>query len=163
MAVGMHIIQGMAQFALFVDDKSGTADRRYLFSVHFLFMQHTVLPAYPPLGIREQQYRQAVLVAKGRMADAIVAADADHPCFQPGKLVFQHGEFVRLDRAARRIVLGIKVQHNVLPVQQAGQSERMHVCIGQFKMRRLDSGLERYSLSWHDFLLCRHSIQFPAG
>lgn len=138
----MDTIEGMAQLALLVDDESGTLDGHLLVPIHFFLIQHAVFFAHARFSIGQQCYRQAMLVAEGCMANAIIPADADHNGVELGEMLFMVAELVRLHGASGRVILGIEIQHNIVFSQMVGKAEHLHVGIGQFELRCVHSSVQ---------------------
>lgn len=144
----MNTVKDMAQLSLLVDDESGTLYGKFLvpvpassrFGTAFLFVQDSILLANMTIRICQQLHGEAVFVAEGSMADAIIAADADHDGIMPSELFFVITEFVRLHRASGRTVFGIEVQHDIFAALRF-QAEHVHVCIGQLEVRCVCSNL----------------------
>ncbi len=109
--------------------------------IHFLLVHDAVFPAYPGIGIGQQQNREAVFVAKTRVTDAIVTTDSHDDGVLLRKRILKIGEFVRFHRAARRVVPRVEVQHDIVSALLSDQLEHLHVGIRQLEVRRLHSSL----------------------
>jgi 50S ribosomal protein L16 3-hydroxylase len=146
MAVCLHAIHDMAQFAMLVDHERGTFDRHLLLPVHFLLIHHAVAFADPRIGIGKQQYRQAVLVAERCMAQAVIAAYPDHDRVELAELILERAEFIGFKGASGGVVLGVEIQYDILPALHRGKVDCLHIAIRQLEVRRFHSGNKLYYL-----------------
>lgn len=96
--------------SLFVDDERGADDTHGNFSVQLLLLPDTVVLNRHKFRIGKQYERQVVLLGEFHMGFDTVFADADdcYVAFLEFVVVFREPD--GLSRAARRIVLRIKVQ-----------------------------------------------------
>ena len=96
--------------SLFVDDKRGTDDAHRHFSIELLLLPDAIVLNRLKLRIRKQYERQVVLLGEFHMGFDAVLADTDDRYVAFFEFVVVFREPNGLSRAARRIVLRIKVQ-----------------------------------------------------
>ena len=76
------------------------------------------------------------------MAQTIVAADADHDGVQLGEVIIEFAELIGFHSAARRIVLWVKIQHDIFLALKRGKRKSFHVGIRQLEVRRFHSNVK---------------------
>src|SRR5712691_7565102 len=133
---GIDAVEHVPHGALLVDDESGTRDAGFPGSVGFLLVHHAVFSAHLALGVREQPDRNAVLVPETGVTEAIVRTHPEHHAVVAGKLLFVVGEIGGLQRAVRRAVLGIEIEHDVFLAPELAEVHRFHVGVGKREKRR---------------------------
>src|ERR1700704_2307042 len=101
--------------AALVDDESRAhyAASRY-FAIHLLVLKHAVLLAHFAFDVRQQLHIEAVFVAESSMAHAIVHAHPQHYGVEIEKFILKIAEVDGFQRAPRRVILRIKIQHYVI-------------------------------------------------
>jgi hypothetical protein len=75
------------------------------------------------------------------MAQIVVARYAEHNGVMVGKVRFAIGKADGLDGAARRVVLRVEIEHDILLAPKAGKLDHFHACVGQFKNRSVSTNL----------------------
>ncbi len=123
MARGIHREIGLGQLAGGVDEEGialGHLD-------HHPVRQGTVAISHRTRGIRQQRKGQLVFLGEGLVRQAVIHAHAHHLRTQRRELRQIVAEGAGLAGAARRIVLGIEVQHHPLPAPVGELAHRAHL------------------------------------
>lgn len=137
-----YAVERMLHDPVSIDYEGGTQHAHSAHAVGFAKLPDTVLAADLAIGIGQQPHRQAMLVAKLGVRDAVVAADPEHRAVEPAEFGLEIAELGGFDNATRRVVLDIEVEHERLPAEQCAQLEHVHVRVGQRKIRCDLAGLD---------------------
>ncbi len=134
MALRNDAMKGVADHPLRVNDESGAVHAFALHAIHFAGNQDIVGLAGDAFLVGQEPHGDAVFVAEGAVADAIVAGDAEHHATEAGKALLQVAELDRFGGAAGRIIAHVKKQHEGLApvIRHLGDG---HVRIRQFEVR----------------------------
>src|SRR5688572_5576841 len=122
--------------AFLVDHERRSHEALAPHALMLLLLQHVVQPADLSLGIGEQHDRQAVLVAKRSVRQAIVARHAENDAVAAAELVVVVREIGCFERAARRAVARVEIEHDELLPAECRQFHRLHVGVVQRELRR---------------------------
>ena len=126
--------------SLFVDDERGADDAHGNFSVQLLLLPDAIVLNRLKLRIRKQYERQVVLLGEFHMGFDAVLADADDRYVAFFEFVVVFREPNGLSRAARRIVLRIKVQDDFASFE-IRQGDSLPVFVLQREIRRVFSNI----------------------
>lgn len=129
------IVVGVQQQAIAVDHKGGTVHRRAYHAVDGPILPHAVKPAYLAVRIRQQRYRDAVLITEIRMRQALVQTHASHRGAQPGKLALTFGKRNGLLLARGHRIARIEMQHHEFVPQHLAKIEHVHFRVWQAEHR----------------------------
>ena len=144
-AVGLHVVPGLLDAAVLVDQEGGADHPGRRLSVEQLLAVGAVSRRHLVAGICQQLELEPELAAKTTVALRIVRRDAhdvDPMTLEGGQLVV---ELARLLRAAWRVVLGIEVDDD-LAASIRGQVDLLAVLVGQHEGRGFVSGLQLHDL-----------------
>src|SRR5574340_73107 len=133
----------LRDLSLLVDEERRPLDPGVLAAVELLLLPDAVRLRDRARIVTEEGEVQIVLVAELPMARVVVAAhtEDDRPFRRHARQVVT--EATGLCRASRRVVLGIEVQHDLLPAKIL-QRDRSSVVREQLEIRRLASDLRRW-------------------
>src|SRR5215216_2785525 len=140
-AVGLDVVPGPLDTALFVDQKGGAQHPNAGLAIPGLLPPGAVGVHDLVVGVGQQWELEAVLVAEALVALGVVAGDADDRHaggLEVGQVVV---ELARFAGAARGIVGGIEVEDDPLALE-VGQRHGGAVLVGQGELRRLGAGLK---------------------
>ncbi len=126
--------------SFFIDDESGTDDAHGCFAIELLLLQDAIVLNRLKLWIGKQYERQIVFFGEFHMGFDAVFADADdrYVAFFEFVVVFREPD--GLSRAARRIVLRIKVQDDFASFE-IRQGDSLPVFVLQREIRRVFSNI----------------------
>ena len=108
----------MTNHAQAVDYEGGTHDAQFAHAILLAHLADAIFAAHLAFTIRQQANRKSVLVAKFRMAQTIIAADAKYHTILAGELFLVIAKVYGFKRAEWRIVPRIKKQYSMLPATQ---------------------------------------------
>ena len=117
-ALGLDVVKGLADGTRLIDQEGGTYDSQAFLALTLTFLPDAVGLADLTLEIRQQPDIDAMLIPKGPMADAAIHADTDNLGLQGLEFRLQISELQGLQGAARGIVPGVEVEHQVFPTFQ---------------------------------------------
>ena len=120
--LGVHFGNGLDDDAFLVDDVGGAQRALRHFAVHLLLALSLVGLQYSQVGVGDQMERQAVFGDEVLVRFGAVAADAQHLVAQGQKAFVVVAQVAGLGGAARRAVLGVEIQHQLL----AGEVSEFH-------------------------------------
>ena len=112
--VGFDLWHDFFNHAVFVNDECGANHAHAHLAVELLFLPDAVGFNGLTFGVGEQHEGKRVLLGKTKVRRGGVLADADDLRSHRSELLIQRGEGLRLTRAASSVVLGIKVNHDLL-------------------------------------------------
>lgn len=118
MSARIDVIERVAQNTIGVDDERGTDNAQLLGAILFPHLADAVLATHFSFVVRQEPYREPVLVAKLCVAQAIVATDPQDHAIMPRELLFMIAEIDGLKRAKWRVVAGIEKQYGMPPTAQ---------------------------------------------
>lgn len=131
----IHAIFGVSYDTFPIDDESRPGHAETQLSVDFALAPDAIAPADLAFEVRQQPDRQAMLVAEICVGETFVPAHAEHGTVAASEFLIQIAEFDGLGGAARRVVLGVEVQHHQVPAQSVEQVEQFQIGIRQFEQR----------------------------
>ena len=138
--VWLDLAHDILNDSLFVDDERGADDAHGNFSVQLLLLPDAIVLNRLKLWIRKQYERQVVLLGEFHMGFDAVLADADDRYVAFFEFVVVFREPNGLSRAARRIVLRIKVQDDFASFE-IRQGDSLPVFVLQREIRRVFSNI----------------------
>ena len=127
----LHIVEGVTNNPFLVDDERRTYDTELLVAVPFAKLGHAEFATDFTFLVGKQSHREAVLVAKISVRQAVIPRNAEDHAIVFGELVFVVGEVCGFEGAVGRAVARIEKQHGVLTPPQRGKVEPLHVGVGQ--------------------------------
>lgn len=151
----IHAIFGVSYDTFPIDDERRSGHAETQLSVDLALAPDAIAPADLTLEVRQQADGQAMLVAEICVGKTLVPAHTEHGTVTAPEFLFQIAEFDGLGRTARRVVLGVEIQHRQVPAQGVEQVEQFQIGIRQFEQR---SGL---SCTEHAHLPCPASDRNP--
>src|SRR5580704_2853406 len=117
MAGHLHLVPDLGDGAGLVDQEGGALDAHVLAAVEALLHPGAVLRADLAVFVRHQREGEAVFLLELVVLLHAVLGDADHLCLDLGKVGQGVAKAAGLGGAARRVVLGIEVEHDRLAAQ----------------------------------------------
>src|SRR5574343_1578916 len=120
MALVIDVVERMADGPGVVDHECRTSNAEFLVPINFLSLPDTILLAHSSIGIRQEFDAYAFLVAKLGVLQTVIPTDAEQHTVMAEKIVFVIGEVGHFRGTARRSILRIEKNHDVLTLE-AGQ------------------------------------------
>ena len=117
MSRGFHLLISLHDLAVFVDDVSDPSDSPVLPSIHALLLPRAVLSGHFVVHICKQREVQFVLRSELLMGFLSIGRDAQHDRAQLLQRTDIVAKCASLNRAARRQVLRVKVQNDLLALE----------------------------------------------
>lgn len=135
MPARIHAIFGVAYDTFPIDDEGRTGHAEAQLSIDVPLPPDAVAPADVRIDVRQQAHGQPVLVAKIRMGETFVPADAEHDTVTAAELFIEFTEFDGLRGTTGRVVLGIEIEHEQVLSELFTKIEQIQIGIRQFKKR----------------------------
>ena len=85
-AVGLHVLEDVGDFAVGADEEGGTGDALHLLAVHVLLFDHAELVGDGLIFVGQERVRQLVLVLELLLGGRCIGGDAEYRDSGPGKL-----------------------------------------------------------------------------
>ena len=149
MLLGVHLADGVDDGALLVDDVGGAQRAHRHLAVVLLLAPGFVGFEDAVLGVGDEVERQLVLGDELLVAGGAVAAHAEHLVAQREEALVVVSEVARLGRAARRTVLRVEVEHQLLPLEVTKFND-IPILVRALEFRRPGSNLQ-HSIVVFDF------------
>ena len=109
-ALGLHVLEDVDDFAVGSDQESGTGNAHHLFAIHILFLDHTKLVRNRFILISKERVGQIVLVLELLLGCRRIGGDAKYGYAGPGEFAICVAEPARFYRSTGCVGLGVEEQ-----------------------------------------------------
>ena len=141
--LGVYFFDDALQDAILREDKGAAQGAQHRLAVHFLLAPGTKRLQHLGRSIGQQPERQLILGPEARMRLGRVLAHAHHivPRSRQSRIII--AERARLGRAARRVVLGVKVNNGLAAItNEIIRPNDLTILIHHLKLRHLITNLQ---------------------
>jgi 50S ribosomal protein L16 3-hydroxylase len=135
-------VERMAHASFFIDDEDGAKHAAATLAVGLALLPDAVFARHFAIGIGKQGYGYPMGIAKIRVAQAIVGADADHHAIDARKILVVIGKIGGLLGADRRAIARVEKQDHRFLAAELRQIHGCHVGIGQREQRCRLTGVQ---------------------